>query len=258
MNTDIEKIVTQLKNMGICEGDALMVHSSYKSLGGVDGGIDTVISGLKLAVGESGTIMMPTFTYEYVNASNPIFDIKNTPSCTGMISEIFRHGEGVVRSLHPTHSLAVWGNDKDYYVGDHWLDKNCLDKNSPIYKLMMRGGKILLIGCPTEKLTLLHGLEIAKGAPYAFKVDYSDPKYHRDYTCIDENGKRYCSEFYHVFSKGVGYAHDFNKLSGIVELNKQKLFCAECYLFNAKKLWDSVSAAMDKDPYCLATKIDII
>ena len=47
MNTDIEKIVTQLKNMGICEGDALMVHSSYKSLGGVDGGIDTVISGLK-------------------------------------------------------------------------------------------------------------------------------------------------------------------------------------------------------------------
>jgi hypothetical protein len=72
---------------------------------------------------------------------------------------------------------------------------------------------------------------------------------------MDMDGKSHTSEFYHVFSKGAGYAHDFNKLSNIMELKKQKLLCAECYLFDAKELWDVVARAMEKDPYCLATRI---
>jgi hypothetical protein len=93
--------------------------------------------------------------------------------------------------------------------------------------------------------------------PYAFTADYNDPRYHREYTCVDEKGNKYTQEFYHVFSKAAGYAHDFNKLSDLIELVPKKLLDADCLLFDASELWNTVCEAMKKDPYCLATRIDI-
>ena len=241
--------------MGIKKGDALLVHSSFKSLGGVEGGIETLIAALKDTVSAAGTLMLPTFTFRYVNKENPIFNIKETPSCVGMIPEVFRHSDGVVRSLHPTHSLAVWGKDKQWYIKDHINDNTCLGINSPMYKLKERHGKVLLLGCKLARNTILHGLEVHLKPPYAFAVDYSVPEYHRDYTCIDENGNSYTKEFFHAFANECGYDHDFDKLRNIVECNTQKILDADCYLFHAYELWETVKTAMEKDPYCLAKKI---
>ncbi len=250
-----KRIIEDLTALGIKAGDKLLVHSSFKSLGYVEGGIETFINALKQSVGEEGTLMLPTFTYEQVNAKNPVFDIKNTPSCVGMIPEVFRHSNGVIRSLHPTHSLAVWGKDKEYYVENHYKDQNCLDKNSPIYKLVKNGGKILLVGCGLDKNTLLHGLEIHCKVPYAFGVDYSDPKYHRLYTCIDENDNVHRKEFFHVFARESGWAHNFNKLREIMELKPLRFLEAECYIFDAQTLWNTVEKALYQNPYCLAEKL---
>lgn len=249
-----QDIVKNLEALGIKKGDKLLVHASYKSLGVVDGGIETVIAAFKDAVGEEGTLMFPTFTYENVNRENPVFNIKTSPSCVGMIPEVFRHGKDVVRSLHPTHSLAVWGKDKEYYIENHHKDQNCLDKNSPIMKLKNAGGKILLVGCGLKKNTLLHGLEIACKVPYAFGVDFSDPHYHRDYICVDENGVEHKREFFHVFARESGWAHNFDKLAEVIPLTAVKLLEADTYIFDAQKLWDDVAKALKENPYCLAEK----
>ncbi len=252
---ETERIVAAQRNIGIERGDKLLIHSSFKSLGHIEGGIETFIEALKLAVGEEGTLMLPTFTYGSVNAENPVFNIKETPSCVGMVPEVFRHSEGVKRSLHPTHSLAVWGKDKDYYIENHYADNNCLDVNSPIFKLKENGGKVLLVGCGLAKNTILHGVEIACRVPYAFGVDYSDPEYHREYICIDQEGKEYKKEFFHVFARGSGYEHDFTRLGEIMKLTPVRLLDAECYIFDAKELWNFAEEALRKDPYCLARPI---
>lgn len=249
-----QDIVKNLEALGINSGDKLLIHASYKSLGEVDGGIETVIEAFKEAVGKEGTLMFPTFTYENVNGANPVFNIKTSPSCVGMIPEVFRHGKDVVRSLHPTHSLAVWGKDKEYYVANHHNDQNCLDKNSPIMKLKNAGGKILLVGCGLKKNTLLHGLEIACKVPYAFGVDFSDPKYHRDYICVDEKGIEHKREFFHVFARESGWAHNFDKLAEVLPLTTVKLLEADTYIFDAQKLWNDVEKALKENPYCLAEK----
>ena len=44
---------------GINKGDEIEVHSSLSSFGYVDGGAETVISALKEAVGDNGSIFMP-------------------------------------------------------------------------------------------------------------------------------------------------------------------------------------------------------
>ena len=91
-NDDFCKIVEDLNKLGINKGDKVLIHSSYKSLGGVEGGPDTLFDALQEAVGEDGILMFPTFTYAVCNARNPVFDVKSTRSQSGALS--VRHSEG--------------------------------------------------------------------------------------------------------------------------------------------------------------------
>ena len=56
-----KKLAQDFTNLGIEKGDTLFIHSSFKSLGPVDGA-GTVISALEAAVGQDGLILMPTFS----------------------------------------------------------------------------------------------------------------------------------------------------------------------------------------------------
>lgn len=64
-----EDICRALSELKIEAGDTVLVHSSLKSMGYVEGGAETVIEALLMSVGDSGTIVMPTFTQkDFVNA----------------------------------------------------------------------------------------------------------------------------------------------------------------------------------------------
>ena len=56
---DVEKAV---RDLGIKEGDVVLVHSSFKSMGHVVGGAEDVIGGFLDAIGEEGTLVFPCFT----------------------------------------------------------------------------------------------------------------------------------------------------------------------------------------------------
>ena len=50
-----------LEALGVEAGDMLFIHSSFKSLGPVAGGAQTVVDALQAAVGSDGLILMPSF-----------------------------------------------------------------------------------------------------------------------------------------------------------------------------------------------------
>ena len=77
----IDKICKDLHALGVRAGDTILVHSSLKSLGPVPGGAETVIQGLLKALGDDGTLLFPAFSFSTVNLKNPVFDVKNSPSC---------------------------------------------------------------------------------------------------------------------------------------------------------------------------------
>ena len=56
------QIVSQLTDLGVEDGDAVMLHSSLKSLGWVDGGAETVVDAFLEALGPDGTLLTPAFT----------------------------------------------------------------------------------------------------------------------------------------------------------------------------------------------------
>ena len=248
------ELLTDLKNMGISLGDKLLVHSSYKSLGEVEGGAETVIQALKDAVGEQGTLILPTFTFDYVHRKNPVFDVKNTASCVGYLTEVFRKSDGVIRSVHPTHSAAVWGKDKEYFVRNHRADNVCVGENSPLFKLKDAGGKILMIGCGIARNTLIHGVECFHKPPYAFRMDYTDPEYKREYVCIDYDNHVTQEEFFHVYMEQYGYDQDYNKLWGLMEIRQGQILDAESFLMDAATVWNTVLDKMKQEPYYFMKK----
>lgn len=153
--TDLKE---DLKALGINQRGTLLVHSSYKSIGEVDGGPDTVLDSLSEYM-EGGLLVLPTHTWSYINEKNPEFHVEDSPSCVGHLTERFRKREGVVRSWHPTHSVAALGKDAvDFTQGDEKFDTPCA-RGSAWGKLLDREAQIMLLGVDLRRNTFIHGIE---------------------------------------------------------------------------------------------------
>jgi aminoglycoside 3-N-acetyltransferase len=162
-------ILLGLRRLGLPDDAQVLVHSSLRSLGTVMGGAEAVIAALQDAVGSGGTVLMPTLTgSEALSVINPpIFDPDSTPCWSGRIPETFRTMPGVLRSLHPTHSVAAIGPNAERLIGGHALSVTPCDERSP-YGLLAREqqGYILLLGVTHQSNTTLHHVEELAGVPY--------------------------------------------------------------------------------------------
>lgn len=102
--------------------DTLLVHSSMKAIGPVEGGADAVLDAFSEYLAE-GLLVLPTHTWAQINAEYNIFDVENEPSCVGLLTNLFRKRPGVVRSWHPTHSVAALGRDaREFASGEEQFD----------------------------------------------------------------------------------------------------------------------------------------
>ena len=90
------------------QGDTIVVHTSYKSLGGVEGGVYAVIDGMQELVGPKGTVLFPAFNFQSWTETH-YFDVMETPSRMGMITEMARLRPGALRTPHPIYSFSVLG-----------------------------------------------------------------------------------------------------------------------------------------------------
>jgi aminoglycoside 3-N-acetyltransferase len=153
-----EDLLKQLKLINIDREGTLLVHSSMKSIGAVEGGADTVLDVFSEYM-KDGLLVLPTHTWSYINASNPKFYVNDSPSCIGILPELFRKRPGVVRSLHPTHSVAALGKDaKEFVYGNEFFDTPCA-RGSSWGKLLDRKATIMLLGVSLIRNTFIHGVE---------------------------------------------------------------------------------------------------
>ncbi|MFP3903992.1 MAG: aminoglycoside N(3)-acetyltransferase [Armatimonadota bacterium] len=144
-------IIAGLCDIGLKDGDLVQVHSSLSAFGYVEGGADTVVDALLEVVGPEGTVMMPTFNHGNVD----IFDIEETVSVNGAITEALRNRPEACRSMHPTHPYAAIGYLARELVEGH-LSAGTFGHQSPLGKLALWGGKVLLLGVGMNVNTAAH------------------------------------------------------------------------------------------------------
>jgi aminoglycoside 3-N-acetyltransferase len=179
-----------LLGLGLKSGDSVMVHSSLKSLGYVDGAADAVVDAILDILGPDGTLLVPTSVFD---GSVTVFlrqtaevDLRTAPSLLGKITETVRLRTGSARSIHPSHPVAAIGRNASELLSEHHLGDSPAGKKSPYGKLArMENGRVLLIGVSNNNNTMLHTAEeyytpyIFSGEEFNVNVISTDNKIYR-------------------------------------------------------------------------------
>lgn len=153
-----KKIIIQLEELGIKKKDTLLVHSSMKSIGEVENGAEGVLDAF-IEFFTDGLLIFPTHTWATINVRNSIYDPETEPSCVGILSNLFMKRQGVMRSWHPTHSVAALGQKVEEYIRSDDNAETPCPRNGCWGKLYDMGAKILFLGCSLNKNTIIHGVE---------------------------------------------------------------------------------------------------
>jgi aminoglycoside 3-N-acetyltransferase len=164
------KIREALDSFGAFKGDVLLVHSSLSACGSIDGGPGTVINALRSWITDRAALALPTHTWSYPDATGvaPVYDFKATPSVVGTITNHYWNQPGVVRSLHPSHSIAVSGPGAEDLCRDHELRETPCGDGTPYLRIAEGNSSVLMFGATMDSYTLFHTAEDSADAPYLY------------------------------------------------------------------------------------------
>jgi len=236
-----EDIKNHLRALGVNPRGTLLLHSSVKSVGEVEGRADGLLDAF-VEYMEDGLLVLPTHSWEYISSRNKLFDVNESPSCVGLLTELFRKRPGVIRSWHPTHSTAALGRDASAFTENDTCDTPC-SRKSPWGRLLDRNAQILFLGTGIKCNTYLHAVEEWENVPdriadrcQRLKVktpngDIIDAPLRRHKNSVSEN---------------------YGKMEPVFLKHKAavtgKIGDAFCYLCDAAKIYEITAELLSKNP----------
>jgi len=166
MEVSKQDIVNALREGGLRAGDTVVVHSSLKACGHIDGGADTVIDAFLEVLGKEGTLVMPALAQKNFETAYEDWTM-DRPSDVGLITETFRLRPGVLRSDQATHSVCAYGKNAEWLTRDHGkygqrpgvFGATPFAACSPWQKMYDINAKIVLFGVTMQSNTMKHLIE---------------------------------------------------------------------------------------------------
>ena len=255
----VKTLVKDFKNIGVTDGMVLLVHSSLSSIGWISGGAVAAIIALEEVLGKEGTLIMPTHSgdlsdpakwenppvpidwCEEIRKTMPVFDPALTPTRgVGVIPEVFRKQEGVLRSEHPQVSFAARGKNAGYITNAHSLEY-AFGEKSPLGKINRLDGYILLMGVGHINNTSLHLAE--------YRADYPSKSEEASGLPLMVSGRREWVDIKDIKS----YTDDFEDIGSAffkskdMSVKEAKIGQARSQLFRQKDLVDFAVSWMEKN-----------
>lgn len=207
-----QDIFRLLESQGVKHDDIVTIHASLRAPGPIEGGADGLIDALTGYL-EDGLLLVPTHTWAVVNRDNPFFDVRTTVPNIGTLARVAAFRPDAVRSLHPTHSLAVFGRGAKEFVRGEEKSATPAPMGGCLSRLYELGGKILLLGVGHERNTYLHAVDERMDLPNrlrpeGFTVTITDwdgntmesPEFHPHYV---EGIPVGCSEYYPNYKRAL-------------------------------------------------------
>ncbi len=246
-----DDLLGTLRSLGIKEGDTLFIHSDISVFGKLllpekDAFLSTLIETFKKSVGTRGTVIIPTFSFSW--GKGDTFDVKETRSTVGSLSEFFRLQPGVKRSLQPMHSVAAWGARAEEAIR---VGKDTFGKDSIFDNLRKLDAKIVMFGVDFEYCTFLIHVEQAHKVPYRFL---------KTFTGTITNGSESYRDWCTYFARPLEAEVDNDMKNIEPTLRKENLLREGTFgngkimVASAQDLFDTGMRLLDEDPYILLTK----
>jgi len=164
------------KDSGICLGDTLLLHSDLRRLiynyskRGLLITLSEILDSFKETLGEEGTLILPTFNFNFIHGHT--FDIINTNSETGLLSEFARKLNIGIRTNHPVYSFYVIGRHEKLFKSLNNVCAYC--EYSPFGLLKKLNGKIAVLGLDDQNcMTFYHHIEEMNRVNYRYSKEFS-------------------------------------------------------------------------------------
>ena len=238
-----ESLQMDLKNMGLLPTDTVLIHSSMRAIGDVDGRADAVLDAL-MDYFSPGLLVLPSLTWGVERADPPVFDVCHTVPAfgVGILPRLFFARPQVERSQHPTHSTAAIGADAKALTSEDHLNQSPCGLRSSWHKLLQRDARILMIGCDLTSCTFLHGVEEWNDVPNRLKPPM-------DFTMIRQDGTSFVmASSPHLGSPSEQYGRAESALREGGALQDGQFGDAPVMLLSAKRTFDIVSELLAQNP----------
>lgn len=151
----------QLEKMGAPRDSVVLMHSSLRAVGDVEGGAEGLLDALvEYFTSDGGLFCVPTHTWAMLDEEITL-DMRSDKTCLGAFSTVaLRDGRGI-RSLNPTHSMVVFGDRKkaEDFISNETRITSATSPESCYGKLYALNGKVLLVGVGHNRNTYIHSAE---------------------------------------------------------------------------------------------------
>ena len=216
---DQSAIAASLRDLGLRNGDIVLLHSSLISLGKVNGGPAAVIDAFLDVIGAEGTLLVPVF------------------GALGILTDEVKTRPGAVISPCPIGTLAAIGKDAQELCRDHWKAETAHGNDTPYTRLAEKGGFICLLGVDQDRNTTLHSVEALLELPYLNTTT-------RTFTTPDGEEITKSWKFY------PGPHRDFIGLDSMLTaaMTRGRIGNAEVRLIDARKMYDTALSIGNLDP----------
>lgn len=241
-----------LEALPLVPGDTLLVHASLAALGPWRGVApsdipDAAIQALRRRLGPRGTLVMPTFAYDFPQTHR--CDLRVAPSTVGVLTERFREWPGTLRSTHPMFSFAANGPGAKVLLRPEQPEWHPFGPESVFARLHAANALVLLLGAEFRTCTAFVYSERFHGVPYRF-----DKSFAGEVTAID--GKVHEGNFFHFcLPRSVTITPDYSRAkadllaSGIAQRRKAGLGTVS--YFRAGQVQEFLGQQLSVDPWYL-------
>ncbi|MBR2861642.1 MAG: AAC(3) family N-acetyltransferase [Clostridia bacterium] len=160
-------IFKQLTLLSVPQDRIVMVHSSLRAVGKVEGGAEMLLDALVSHVtAKGGLLCIPTHTWHNLGKDITL-DLTKNEHCMGALATVALKDARGIRSENPTHSLVVFGDkaQAEEFISNEPFVKTSTAKEGCYGKLFYRDGCVLLLGVAQNKNTYLHAVDEILNVP---------------------------------------------------------------------------------------------
>ena len=246
-----EEITNALHAVGLYAGDVALVHSDAIVAAQLpampdDQRLDLLLSAIESAIGANGTLVMPAFSYSFTRGEP--FDVLNSPSTVGMLTERFRTRTGVCRSSDPIFSFSAKGQQAQSLCAIP--AQECFGKNSFFAALHELNCHIVCLGCSLSGGgTFTHYVEKSHG------VDYRYDKTFHGITITTDRQEAASSVVYYVRDLKRDSGADLRRLNARLEsqgaLRSHVVGRIRIFAVRAEDFFQTAFQMLDDDPSSL-------